>query len=76
MKDYFDATIVSSNIQVKFLNFSCVTSCGRLTHSACIQHHSLSIAQTILAIVIRCQAYYNHRPGMIRQTENTNYQGH
>ena len=41
MKDYFDATTVPWNILVKFLNFSCVTSCDCLTHSACTTHSLL-----------------------------------
>ena len=31
MKDYIEATTVFSNIQVKFLNVNCVTSCGLTT---------------------------------------------
>ena len=46
MKDYFDATTVSLPIQVKFLNFSCITSCGRLTHSACTILHFLLYSQS------------------------------
>ena len=56
MKGYFDATTVSLNIQVKFLNFSCFTSCGCLTYSACITysllHQSWGLSYDVKLIMI------------------------
>ena len=51
------------NIQVKCFTCNCDMSCGYLTHSAFITHSRLH--QSIVAIVIRCQAHYKHRPGKI-----------
>ena len=41
IKNHFDAATVWSNIQIKFLNFNCFTSCGPLRHSAFTTHSLL-----------------------------------